>query len=65
MSVESSVFNYKTYEIIQTVSQNSNLVIFKLLTHRLSELYELDYIIPRSGINIKIQSVESSIGSLN
>jgi hypothetical protein len=65
MSVESSVFNYKTYEIIQTVSQNSNLVIFKLLTHRLSELYELVYIIPRSEINFNIQSVESSIGSLN
>jgi hypothetical protein len=41
------------------------LIIFKLLTHRLSELYELDYIIPRSEININMQSVESSIGSLN
>jgi hypothetical protein len=64
-SVESSVFTYKTYEIIQVVSQNSKLIIFKLLTHRLSELYELDYIIPRSEININMQSVESSIGSLN
>jgi hypothetical protein len=64
-NVESSVFMYKSYEIIQVVSQNSNLVIFKLLTHRLSELYELDYIIPRSEININMQSVESSIGSLN
>lgn len=64
-NVQSSVFMYKNYEIIQVVSQNSNLVIFKLLTHRLSELYELDYIIPRSEININMQSVESSIGSLN
>jgi hypothetical protein len=64
-NVESSVFMYKTYEIIQVVSQNSNLVIFKLLTHRLSDLYELIYIIPRREININIQSVESSIGSLN
>ena len=64
-NVESSIFKYKSYEIIQVVSQNSNLVIFKLLTHRLSELYELDYIIPRSEININMQSVESSIGSLN
>jgi hypothetical protein len=64
-NVQSSVFMYKTYEIIQVVSQNSKLVIFKLLTHRLSELYELDYIIPRSEININMQSVESSIGSLN
>ena len=64
-NVQSSVFMYKTYEIIQIVSQNSNMVIFKLLVHRLSELYELDFIIPRSEININIQSVESSIGSLN
>jgi hypothetical protein len=47
------------------VSQNSDLVVFKLLTHRLSELYELDYIIPRSEIEINIQSVESSISTLN
>jgi hypothetical protein len=64
-SVQSSVFIYKTYEIIQIVSQNSDLVVFKLLTHRLSELYELDYIIPRSEIEINIQSVESSISTLN
>jgi hypothetical protein len=64
-NIQSSVFRYKTYEIIQIVSQNSDLVIFKLLTQRLSELYELDYIIPRSEININMQSVESSIGSLN
>ena len=64
-SVQSSVFLYKTYEIIQIVSQNSDLLTFKLLTHRLSELYELDYIIPRSEIEINIQSVESSIGTLN
>jgi hypothetical protein len=64
-NIQSSVFRYKTYEIIQIVSQNSNLIVFKLLTHRLSELYELDYIIPRNAIDINIQSVESSIGSLN
>jgi hypothetical protein len=64
-NIQSSVFKYKSYEIIQIVSQNSDLVIFKLLTQRLSELYELDYIIPRSEININMQSVESSIGSLN
>ena len=64
-NVQSSVFKYKTYEIIQIVSQNSDKVIFKLLTQRLSELYELDYIVPRSEININMQSVESSIGSLN
>ena len=64
-NVQSSIFKYKMYEIIQIVSQNSDLIIFKLFTHRLSELYELDYIIPRSEIKIHIQSVESSIGSLN
>jgi hypothetical protein len=63
-NIQSSVFRYKTYEIIQIVSQNSKLIVFKLLTHRLSELYELDYIIPRSEIKINMQSVESSIGSL-
>jgi hypothetical protein len=40
-NVQSSVFMYKAYEIIQIVSQNSNMVIFKLLAHRFSELYEL------------------------
>ena len=64
-NIQYSVFMYKKYEIIQIVSQNSNMVIFKLLVHRLSELYQLDYIIPRSEININIQSVESSIGSIN
>ena len=64
-NVKSSIFMYKRYEIIQVVSQNSDLVVFKLLTHRLSELYELDYILPRSEIKINMQSVESSIGSLN
>jgi hypothetical protein len=64
-NVQSSIFKYKSYEIIQIVSQNSELVIFKLFTHRLSELYELDYVIPRSEININMQPIESSIGSLN
>lgn len=65
INIQSSIFKYKNYEIIQIVSQNSEMIIFKLFTHRLSELYELDYIIPRNEINIKMQSVESSIGSLN
>jgi hypothetical protein len=64
-SVQSSVFRYKTYEIIQIVYQNSGLIIFKLFAHRLTELYELDYIIPRDEIKSKMQSVESSIGSIN
>jgi hypothetical protein len=64
-SIQSSIFKYKTYEIVQIVSQNSELIIFKLFTHRLSELYELDYIIPRREINNNMQSVESSIGSIN
>jgi hypothetical protein len=64
-NVQSSIFRYRTYEIIQIVSQNSEMINFKLFTHRLKELYELDYIIPRAEINLKIQSVESSIGSIN
>jgi hypothetical protein len=64
-NVQSSIFKYKTFEIIQTVFQNAELVIFKLVTRRLSESYELDYIIPRSEIDINIQSVESSIATLN
>jgi hypothetical protein len=63
--VEYSLFKYKTYDIIQIVSQNSELIIFKLFAHRLSELYELDYVIPRNEINVNMQNVESSIGSLN
>jgi len=62
--VQTSLFSYKKYEVIQIVSQNSELIIFKLFIHRLSELYELDYVIPRNEINIYMQSVESSIGSL-
>jgi hypothetical protein len=64
-SVQSTEFKYKTYEIIQIVFQNPELLIFKLFTHRLSEVYELDYIIPSSEINKNIQFVESSIGSIN
>jgi len=63
--IEYSIFKYKTYEIIQIVSQNSELIVFKLFTHRLSELYELDYVIPRSEISLNMQAVESSIGSIN
>ncbi len=63
-SVQSSSFKYKDYEMIQVVSQNSEIIIFKLFVHRLSELFELDYVIPRNEININMQSVESSIGSL-
>jgi len=64
-NVQTSVFKYKTYELIQIVSQNSEMINFKLYAHRLSELYELDYIIPRSEINSNMQCIESSIGSLN
>jgi hypothetical protein len=64
-NVQSSFFKYKTFEVIQVVAQNSKLIVFKLYTHRLSELYELDYVVPRSEINFNMQSVESSIGSLN
>jgi hypothetical protein len=64
-NVQSSFFKYKNYEIVQIVSQNNDLVIFKLFIHRFSELYELDYVIPRIEVNNMIQSVESSIGSVN
>jgi hypothetical protein len=64
-NVQSSIFKYKSFEIIQFVLQNSELVVFKLFAHRSSELYEMDYIIPRNEINKYLQSVESSIGSIN
>lgn len=64
-NVQPSVFKYKTYEINQIVYQNQEMVVFKLFVHRMSELYELDYFIPRDKINVNIQSVESSIGSIN
>lgn len=63
--VETSFFKYKSYEVIQIVSQNSEMVVFKLYTHRLSDFYELDFMIPRSEINSNTQTVESSIGSIN
>ena len=63
--VETSFFKYKSYEIIQIVSQNSDMIVFKLYTHRLTDLYELDFMIPRSEINSNMQTVESSIGSIN
>lgn len=64
-SVQPSVFSYRNYEIVQIVSQNSELIVFKLFTHHLNELYELDYIVPRNIINLLMKSVESSIGSMN
>jgi hypothetical protein len=65
ISVQPSFFKYKTYEIIQIVYQNQEMILFKLFAHRMSELYELDYFLPKEKININIQSVESSIGSIN
>jgi hypothetical protein len=64
-NIQSTIFRYKSYEIVQIVSQNSEVINFKLFAHRLKELYELDYIIPRNEIKKRIQSVESSIGSIN
>jgi hypothetical protein len=65
LNVQPSTFMYKNYEIVQIVFQSAELVVFKLYVHHLSGLYELDYIIPRDEINSKMQSVESSIGSIN
>ena len=65
LNVQPSTFMYKNYEIVQIVFQSAELVVFKLFVHHLSGLYELDYIIPRDEINSKMQSVESSIGSIN
>jgi hypothetical protein len=65
LNIQPSIFIYKNYEVVQIVFQSAELVVFKLYVHHLSGLYELDYIIPRDEINSKMQSVESSIGSIN
>jgi hypothetical protein len=63
--IQTSVFKYKSFDIIQIVSQNTAMINFKLYVHRLSEIYELDYIIPRNEIDLNVRLIESSIGSLN
>lgn len=65
IDIQSSNFEYKSYTINQIVFQNADLVVFKLFIHSLSELYELDYIVPRAELNNFVKSVESSIGSIN
>jgi len=65
LDVQTSVFNYNTFNIIQIVFQNAQLLVFKLFFQQLPGIIELDFIIPRSEIqNNNIQSVESSIGSV-
>jgi len=65
LSVQTSFFTYKQFEIVQSVYQNSELLIFRLYIRELKELFELDYVIPNEDINKTVRSVESSIGSIS
>ena len=63
--VEPSRFRYRGFVVQQVMLDDSTRVVFKLLVERPgSPLYQLDYVVPRRIYRREVQSVESSIGSL-
>ena len=63
--VEPSRFRYRGFAIQQVMLNDTTRVVFKLLVERPgSRLYQLDYVVPLGIYRREMQSVESSIGSL-
>jgi len=63
--VDDGRFVYRGFEIVQLRAVDSVTVAFKLLLSRKSRpLAQLDYVVPRSIYSRELESVESSIGSL-
>lgn len=63
--VDDGRFVYRGFEIVQLRSVDSVTVAFKLLLSRKAQpLVQLDYVVPRSAYSRELESVESSIGSL-
>ncbi len=63
--VEDGRFVYRGFEIVQFRAVDSTTVAFKLLLSRTARpLVQLDYVVPRSVYSRELESVESSIGSL-
>ena len=58
-------FRYHGLDLTQLMVSDSSRVLFKLLVERPgASLYQLDYLIPRGIYRRELESVESSIGSL-
>jgi len=64
-AIQPSSFKYNSRSFFQLVLQNAELIIFKIFIYSNREVYELDYVIPRTEIVNYVQSVESSIGSIH
>jgi len=63
--VDDGRFVYRGFEIVQLRAVDSVTVAFKLLLSRKARpLVQLDYVVPRSIYSRELESVESSIGSL-
>ena len=63
--VDDGRFVYRGFEIVQLRAVDSLSVAFKLLLSRKAQpLVQLDYVVPRSVYSRELESVESSIGSL-
>jgi len=63
--VDDGRFVYRGFEIVQLRAVDSTTVAFKLLLSRKARpLMQLDYVVPRSIYSRELESVESSIGSL-
>jgi len=63
--VDDGRFVYHGFEIVQFRAVDSTRVAFKLLLHHDARpLVQLDYVVPRSSYSRELESVESSIGSL-
>lgn len=63
--VDDGRFTYHGYEIVQLRTVDSTTVAFKLLLSRAAlPLVQLDYVVPRSAYPRELESIESSIGSL-
>ena len=63
--IDDGRFSYHGYEIVQFRTVDAQMVSFQLLvSERTQPLMQLDYVVPRSIYPRELESVESSIGSL-
>lgn len=62
--VKKDRFTYKDSPVDQLMVLGDDLVIIKLFVHG-HAMYQLDYVVPRSGYESQLRAIESSIGSVS
>jgi len=63
--VDQGRFQYRGFDVIQLRVVDSQAILFKLLISRPRiALFQLDFVIPRGAYDRELESIESSIGSL-